>query len=279
MLIRISLCVSTLLLAGALRGFAQELTLPTLVLENDTSIAQAMPVLAKQAIAVYQELPREKFLNVVFRMQVVAGAYAQASSSLTELMALRKITDSMGVPRLLPFAIEAKSRARELSTNILFDEAFRQEFRQTFSQFDNMRAAEALPWFGGNLNRARNDFRAALEKHKGKGSITLTDAIDLLRKYHFFRSLDAWVRLVDSLAAEDDARRYIVDKDVTIMTPDKTHLSAILVRPKSAQETRPSLLRFTIYAEEPPDVAQPRTSAAHGYAAVVAFTRGKAHSP
>lgn len=279
MLTRISFCLSTLLLFGAFRVFAQELTLPSSILENDTSFAKALPVLAKQAIAVYQEPDRDKLVNVVFRLQVVAGEYSEALSTLSGLIELRKTTDPSSAARLLPFAIEAKARAKELTTKIPFDEAFKEEFLQAFSQFDNIRAAATLPWFGGNLKRARNDFHAALEKQKGKGTITLTDAIDLLRKYHFFKSLEAWLPLVDSLTVQDDVRRYVVDKNIIITTPDKVHIAAMLVRPKSTQQPQPTLLAFTIYAGDDLYFTQARTSAAHGYAAVVAYTRGKAHSP
>jgi len=89
MLVRIPLCVSSLLLIGALGVFAQDLSLPALAFENDASVTQAMPVLAKQAIAAFQEPDREKFLSTVFRLQMVAGEFSQASGSLTELIALR----------------------------------------------------------------------------------------------------------------------------------------------------------------------------------------------
>jgi hypothetical protein len=50
--------------------------------------------------------------------------------------------------------------------------------------------------------------------------------------------------------AEDDARRYLSDKDILIKTPDGAHIAAILVRPKSAKGRLPTLLFFTIYAAD-----------------------------
>src|SRR5262249_19187879 len=137
----------------------------------------------------------------------------------------------------------------------------------------DLQAIEALPWFAGDLNRARNDLRAAMEKQTGNDKIGLADALELVRRRHFYQSLAAWLPLADALATEDDARRYIIDRDLLIVTPDGAHIAVEVIRPRSTQSPQPSLLAFTIYAGDDNYFKQARNSAARGYAGVVAYTR------
>jgi hypothetical protein len=104
-----------------------------------------------------------------------------------------------------------------------------------------------LPWFGGDLNRARSDLTAALEKHKGKDLIALADALDLIRSAQSYKSLEARLPLNQSLTNEDDSRRYIIDREILIETRDGAHIAAEMVRPKSVKTPQPALLIFTIY--------------------------------
>lgn len=80
--------------------------------------------------------------------------------------------------------------------------------------------------------------------------------------------------LVDALAREDDTRRYTVDDQVLVSTPDGTSIAAIVVRPRTAERV-PTLLSFTIYADDRQSLAEARRTAAYGYAGVVAYSRGK----
>ena len=160
-----------------------------------------------------------------------------------------------------------------------FEEAFAREFRDTFHRLDDRAADKSLYWFGGDIDRARNDLRASVEEQKGKGEISIQDALDLIRKYHFFEVFRVILPLSEKLAAEDDARRYIADRDVLVRTPDGARIAALTVRPKASKTPPPALLVFTIYADDRQSYSTARTAAAHGYAGVVAYTRGKGRSP
>lgn len=258
---------------------AQQLDLPEGALKDETALAQAMPILAKQAIAVYQEPDRARYLTVLFRLQIVAGQNQEAITSLESLIALRRATDPSSVPRILPFEVEARARLRQQNGGAKFDDAFKQEFRAFFSHLDDLQASEALPWFSGDLNRSRNDLRAALEKQNGKDGIALADAVDLVRNYQLNKSLEAWLPLTEALISEDDSRRYVIDRDILIKTPDGAHISALMIRPKSRKTPQPTLFVFTIYAGDDAYFAGARKSAGHGYVGVAAFTRGKGRSP
>jgi putative CocE/NonD family hydrolase len=264
--------------AGA-QVWAQELDLPQAVVKDEAAFAKAMPELARQVMSRYTEPDRDRYLNFLFRLQIVAEQYPEAVVTLQNLVELRQAADPTNVPRILPFVVEAKARVKQTNEGISFDDAFRQEFRAMFSRMNDTRAAEARLWFVGDLNRAQNDLRAAVDKQTGKDKIGLADALELVRQHHFHRSLNAWLQLVEALGAEDDARRYVIDRNILIATPDGAHIAVEMIRSRSAQAPQPALLAFTIYAGDDYYFAQARNSAARGYAGVVAYTRGKGRSP
>ncbi|MGH9837912.1 MAG: CocE/NonD family hydrolase [Blastocatellia bacterium] len=271
--------VLTLALGIGAHASAQELDLPQEAVKDEAAFAKVAPELARQVMARYAEPDRDRHLNLLFRIQIVAEQYPEAVVTLQSLMELRQAVDPTSVPRLLPFVVEAKARVKQTTEGLPFDDAFRQEFRAMFSRMNDLQAAEARLWFVGDLNRARNDLRAAVEKQTGKDKIGFADALELIRHRHFYHSLTAWLPLADALAAEDDARRYIIDRNLLIATPDGAHIAAEMIRPRSAQAPQPALLAFTIYAGEDYYFGQARNSAARGYAGIVAYTRGKGRSP
>ncbi|MGA7303738.1 MAG: CocE/NonD family hydrolase, partial [Rhodothermales bacterium] len=243
------------------------------------AVAHAMPGLAKQAIAVYREPDRSSYLNALFRLQIVAGKYPEALATLQSLTRLRRTTDPASALALLPFEMVTKARAEQAATGVSLDEAFGHEFRMAFDRLDDKIAGEAMYWFGGDPDRAHDDLRTTLERQQGKDKITLPDALDLVRKFQFYQDIQVWRPLINALAAEDDAKRYIADRTVLVNTPDSAHVAAMLVRPKSATKPLPTLVVFTIYADDDLYFAEARKAASRGYAGVVAYTRGKGRSP
>lgn len=79
-------------------------------------------------------------------------------------------------------------------------------------------------------------------------------------------------------ASADDAH-YDIQDQVLIRTRDGATLSASVVRPKGVMEPLPTLLTFDIYTDPAAFRARGKDAAAHGYASVIADTRGKRLSP
>jgi predicted acyl esterase len=71
---------------------------------------------------------------------------------------------------------------------------------------------------------------------------------------------------------------FILQRNVQVRTPDGATICALIARPRSTQRL-PALLQFTIYVDSAANLADVRRSADHGYAGVIAYTRGKACSP
>jgi uncharacterized protein len=271
------LCLVLLCFAVGTHASAQELDLPQAAVKDEAALAKAMPELAKQASAIYQEPDRNRYLNTLFRIQMVVGQYADAAATLRSLIELRRATNPASASSLLPFEILAKAKIKQGTGGLSFDEAFKQEFRDVFDRLDDRSANEAGFWFGGDVNRARDDFRAAVARQDGKNRIALTDALDMIRKYQLYQTFQVMIPLTTVLIAENDAKRYIIQDDVLIKTKEGATLSAIVVRKKGVTTPQPAALCFNIYTDLSRGLAM--SAAAHGYVGVTAETRGKRLSP
>jgi putative CocE/NonD family hydrolase len=268
-----------LFIAVCAPAYAQSLKVSPEDLKDEAALSKAMPKLAEQALAGYDEPDRDRRLSSLFRLQLVAEKYQEATKNIEDLIQLRRTTDAASVPRLLPFQIEARARYKAVRESMPFPEAFKQEFREALSHLSDREAGELLPWFTGDRNRARDDLRSMLERQRGKDEITLADGLDLIRGYQLLSSLEAWASLTPALINEDDLRRYVIDKDSLIKTADGAQVSALVIRPRSAKAPQPALLVFTIYAGDDSYFTGARKAAARGYAGVVGYSRGKDRSP
>lgn len=271
--------VAALLLCVAAQLCAQRLDLPVGGLATDEALVRAMPALAKSAIAVFRESDRSTYLNTLFRLQMVAGDDSAAIGSLKALTQSRRAGSPSSALPLMPFEMLAEARLKAARGGKSFEEEFREGFRQTFDRLRDSTAAEALHWFVGDIDRKHSDVRDAADKLNGKNSIELSDAVDLLRKHQLYQAFRLMGPLTGGLIADDDARRYNSDREILIETPDAAHIAAMAMRPKEAKGQLPTLLVFTIYADDEWGVSEARKMAAHGYAGVVAYSRGKGRSP
>jgi putative CocE/NonD family hydrolase len=259
---------------------AQQLDFPNVAISDDVRVSESMSALAEQVISVYKDSDRDRYLNNLFQLQMVAGKYAEADATINSLRDLRRTSNAAeAAARLAPFDIYAKAKAKQAASRLSFDDAFKQSFRDAYDQLDDKTALRELFWFGANLDWALDDLRKTLERQKGKDGIATADALDLIRKYHFYQVFKSILPLMDALEVEDDTRRYIIEDNVLIKTPDGASIAAIVVRPRVAGARLTTLLGFTIYANDNWSLADAKTTAANGYAGVVAYTRGKGRSP
>lgn len=246
---------------------------------NDAVLARTMPVLARQAIAVYREDDRERFLGNLFRLQLVAGQYREAVATIRSLRELRAATGANAASLYVQYESYAEAKARQRADGGSFAKAFEQAFRTIHTGLDDNTALLAQYSFGANLGVMQEGLRKALEQRQGKRTIALADAIDLLRKYQVRQAYAAVLPLAGKLTAEDDARRYVMARDVLVRTPDGANVAALVVQSRSATAPLPTLLQFTIYASDDWSMTDAKRAAANGYVGVVAYTRGKGRSP
>jgi uncharacterized protein len=270
-----SLSVVALCIAGASLASAQEFRFPVAV-GNDT--ARAMAALAQQAIGVYKDNDRDRYLDNLFRIQTVAGRYADASNTLTTLRAIRgnRVSLSATAADAL-FAILATAKLHGDGSH--FGDAFRQAFREGFARLDDRTSALAIRALGINHFGLDRDVDRALQQRNGKEAISLADAARLIKAYQIQQTIRSIVPLAGPLVAADDDRRYMIDRNVQVRTPDGATVCAMVVRQRSVARRLPALLNFTIYADSESNLADARRAASNGYVGVVGLTRGKECSP
>jgi uncharacterized protein len=272
-------CLS--LLFWTAEALAQTLT-PASTRDADAVVA-SLPELARQAIPVYKDENRAKYLNTLFRLQSVANDHSGADETLEALVRLRSASDPGNVAPLRAFQIAERAKIACSADKKTQEECVRGAFRSVFEPLNDLDSSRSLFWLTGNIDRMQNDLQAGAEKAVGKPSLPLADAIGLIRNYHLLSTFEMIGPFTDTLTAEDDARRYLIDMHASVRTADSAddsaEISAITTRPRHARGELPTLLRYTIYADDAQALSDARTMAAHGYAGVVAYTRGKGRSP
>ena len=112
----------------------------------------------------------------------------------------------------------------------------------------------------------------------GQSTISQHAALALIRAYHTRQVFRALKPIAAPIVAEDDRRRYAIDMNVPVRTPDGATVCTMIVRPRSAPRL-PTMLSFTIYADTVAKLVEARRAAASGYIGVVGFARGRLCSP
>lgn len=104
--------------------------------------------LAGQALAVYKDDDREKYLTYLSVLQAVAGQYPEAVQSFVALRDFgRPAHVSNAAWRDFRFEIYVRAKAAALAQQLPFDEAYEQVFRAVFGQLDDRTSARAMPLF------------------------------------------------------------------------------------------------------------------------------------
>lgn len=267
-----------LCLAISAQTSAKQLHFNQLAATDEAELSKSMSDLAKEIIAIYKEEDRGKYLDNLFRLQIIAGKYAEANATIKSLRNILKENDpAYGNLTFLQYEIFLNAKLLQTEQNISFEEAFRKSFLDAFSRLEDKQAYRVSWFFVYDLNRAQSELQELLGKLKENSSIELKDAIDLARKYQPYHVFKNILPLSEPLVKEDDNRRYIIQDDVLIKTSEGATLSATVVRKRGVSTPQPAALCFNIYTDISLNLA--RTAAAYGYVGVTAETRGKRLSP
>ncbi|HEX4960708.1 MAG TPA: CocE/NonD family hydrolase [Thermoanaerobaculia bacterium] len=260
---------------------AQQFDFPGAAAEDPAVLSKAMPGLAREVIAVYRNGDRRPHLDNLFRLQMVAGQYAEAKETLASLhpMPASSVSLQANATKVL-YEIFATAKARQPSEDgALFAEALRSAFREILGRLDDRTAALVMRALGADPSSIHQAVNDALQAQKGKTTISLADALTLIRAYQVDQVFRSLAPLAAPLMAEDDRRRYVIDQDVPVRTADGATVCVLVVRPRSASGPLTALLNFTIYANPGTTMDEARRTASNGYAGVEGLTRGKGCSP
>src|SRR5438874_7212656 len=100
---------------------------------------QAMSTLALRALAIYKDSTRDRYLDNLFRLQMVAGRYADAGKTLRSLRVLRRnrVSLSATAANVLYAVLTA---ARQRAPDTAFEETFRQSFRDSLARLEDRKS-------------------------------------------------------------------------------------------------------------------------------------------
>lgn len=273
--------VSCLLLCCAAVAPAQRFPVAA-TLNDSATLAHAMPTLAEQVIAQYKDGNRARMLDNLFRLQTVAGRYEDATRSVAELHAMRSRSASAKPETRaadVQYEISARAMAANARSGTPFDEAFAAAFRAVFATLDDRTATLVIRALSVGPQTLQAAVQRAVQRQNGRTEIALTDALSLLRAYQRLETHRRFAPLIAPLINEDDARRYITERNVQVRTADGATVCALVMRPRAPRGRLPTLLTYTIYVDSAVNVSDARRAASNGYVGVTGFTRGKACSP
>jgi putative CocE/NonD family hydrolase len=208
----------------------------------------------------------------LLRLQLSAGKFADADTTAERLADNLRSTQPAGAGRLLPWRIYARAQGYE-AVGLSHDEALERSFNELFASLPDPEMAAALPFYSANLEQLDERARQAAAACAGV-ALTLCQTGETVLSAR--QAAETWRYLLpasEALIRADAERRFVVEDDILVDTPDGARIAVMIVRPRG--EALTALLNFTIYNREDwsfPDAVQ---MAAQGYAGVVAYTRGK----
>src|SRR6266404_2744746 len=271
---RMANCLFLLLAVVASRAWAggPDFEFHTPASVDDAAAGTAMQDLAARLVPVYQD----PYLANLSALQLVAGNYSAAYESRQTLRDRRRRLDAgRSVGRDVIFDMYARAKAMEAENRVPFAQAFTQAYEEVVPRLSDHDAYAVTQWLGTSPAAFRYALQKLFDQQRAEDSIGQTEAVALIRAYMSFDAYRSFGPLVVSLDTEDDRRRYAVEDQVLIKTPDGVSIAALLVRPKSLSKPLPALLEFSIYDSR----NYAKECAAHGYVGVVAYARGTHESP
>jgi putative CocE/NonD family hydrolase len=261
--------IAFIVVAGTPLASAQDLSFGPVTI-NSPSLGTSIQDLAERELTMPDnENPSTQVANRT-GLQLAAGRYTELVRSIAEA----GTAADRSVPRL---ALEVFARAKESEiAGQQFVTAYLSAYEAVAAPLTD-RTAYELWWFLGRLpDINRQDFARLVEPFGTPTRITRTQAVELVRSYAWWQASRQFWPLLPRAIDADDRRRYVVDNNVRVKTPDGATVTAVLMRPRTHSKL-PTLLAFGIYAT-PTSVEDARETASHGYVSVLGFSRGKYHS-
>jgi len=259
---------SLLVLAAAARGATASATPPV------APVAEAL-------IASYADATEPPRLETLMRLQLEAGRFAEAEATIDRLSAIYRRGLVERHHALVPWRVYARGRRYE-AEGTARGEALRRAFAEVYGALRDREMARAYGWFGANAGRLAANLERTGAACRGQAADRCPPAA-AAEMIAARQTVLAWAWLLPAAAPllrAELERRFTVEDQLMIAMPDGAQVAAILVRPRGAAAgTLTSLLSFSIYANEAQALGEAVEMAGHGYAGMVAFSRGKGRSP
>lgn len=261
-----------ILLALVVTTVRGEVPIPPAARADPAALEAAIPGLACQALpSAAADTPEVQELR--FRLLFTCGRYEQALASLEDWTRRRTPPPGENVEPWLRLELHARATQLAARETTSYASAFRTVFAEKFAALGDLDAIDSAWMLGLPPAVARANFDRLLEQYAGRESLTQAELLDLLYWHSAWQSESALAPELDAAVAQDDARRYRVERGVQIRTRQGATLTLDIVRPRTGPQ--PTALRFTIYSDPRRNYESARNAAAHGYVGVLASARGK----
>ena len=270
-LILVALLLCTQLASAQKLYFAKTNYADSLAMEKN------MPALAKQVIKNYQEADISKYLDNLFRLQLVAQDYKSVVPTLNQLAQVN-FGDSIANQALgFAYRIYSKTLATHPATPLSFSQNYQLAFNTAYQPLSADGQNWASEYFDNDLKPIRTSYASLLKELSPADSLSLLDALRLCRNFCSYKTYTTIQPLARQILAKLENEKFIRNDSVLVKMPDGGTIALTIVRERNVTTPQPVVLKFSIYPGF--DAADCKNAAVRGYAGVVANTRGKRLSP
>jgi hypothetical protein len=214
-------------------------------------------------------------LSTLLRLQLAARRFAAAEATIERLAERYRAADPDRLFSLVPWRIYARAMRHE-GEGLSSPAALARAFASVYAPLSDRDAAEVMAWYNPSMDRLR---QAQTEAAAACANVAVDQCPAAAQLVAARQSVTVWDYLLPAsqpLIRADLDRRYLVEDQLLVPAADGAEVAAILIRPRGAPAARlTSLLAFTIYARDDWAMADAAKMAAHGYAGMVAYSRGK----
>src|SRR5687768_6355720 len=176
-------CISVLML-GVSTVEAQQFNLSSAEVADSAALTKSMPRLAGEVLTTYRDTSRVRYLDNLFRLQLLTGKNREAASTLAQLNAARRGAPPQTRAVVVQYEIFAEARDRAARTGRPLAATFAEVFRETFARLDDRTAAFASRTILVTPRAVAGDMRWATPDLSGRTTISLQEALTLLRIYN-----------------------------------------------------------------------------------------------
>jgi uncharacterized protein len=261
-------------------SFSQQLSFPHGAYADNDKMNKAMPELALRVIDLYKNNPptdKISYYANLFRYEMISNQFTNALRSIDSASFQFRISDPVTAKTYaFPFRIYSlvmqKISRPDSSFELLFDSIFSNEYKNL-----SFKAADAAEnYFKADLQSRQQRYLDLIKKLKqnDKDSISYIDAQNLCFSYLNYIVYTAEIQRVNQLLEIIINAKYIIEDSAMITMRDGSQISATIVYARGITTPQPAVLKFGIYSSESM-VPEAKFIAAHGYASIIADTRGK----
>lgn len=268
-----------LLICSGISIRAQKIAVPAKISMKEDELAPAITQIANAVMQAYKPEHDVNYWDNMFRFQMSAKEYSQSVASIDSVIELVKNDTWEGIAAT---GIHFRSFALASQSQSATSKDFATLFTDTLTSLYNKLPEKAKPsverFFAVDTSTMRVTLENQVARLFGKDSISLEQAIRLLRSYNSYNVMRKVAHLGKAVVLAEDVKKYAITDSLLIPGANGSQLSAVIFRRKDITEPVPVVLMYNIYAG-PGDRASAKTAAEKGYAGVVVNTRGKYLSP